>query len=186
MTPPSPPPTAPPELPAEHAPIVVAETPSAAPTPAAPPAAKPPHLWMALFGVTLVIFIALAVGIWRSSLQQQPYLAQLPLEGATQIRLLQLTNTARDASTRQKDISELLGNTLRQLNTTLQQRATRMDIYYSASSDVINLTLNLKSACTHQQLVMTVFNAEDNQQALSKLLTEEMERKLNEMASCNP
>ena len=187
MTPPSPPPAAPPELPTEAAPVIaVAEVPPAAPITSAPPAAKSHHLWMALFGITLVIFIALAVGIWRSSLQQQPYLAQLPLEGASQIRLLQLTNTSRDASTRQKDISELLGNTLRQLNTTLQQRATHMDIYYSASSDVINLTLNLKSACTHQQLVMTVFNAEDNQQALSKLLTEEMERKLNEMASCNP
>lgn len=187
MTPPSQPSAATTsELPAEEELFIAADVAPASLIAETPPAARTHHLWMALFGIMLVVFITLAAMIWRSSLQQQPYLTQLPLEGVTQIRLLQLTNTPRDAITQQKDIAKLLGNTLRQLNTTLQQRATRMDIYYSASSDVNNLTLNLKNACAHQQLVMTVFNADDNPQALSKLLTEEMERKLNEMASCNP
>jgi hypothetical protein len=75
---------------------------------------------------------------------------------------------------------------LRQLNVPLKQRNVRMDIYFSATTNVLNLTLNMRSDCAHQQLVMTVFNAVDNPQVLSKLVIDEMERKLNEMASCNP
>ncbi|MBY4838421.1 transcriptional regulator [Pantoea sp. DY-15] len=166
------------------------EMPDTASSPSATVINPPPQVesspgWIALFGLTLVIFLMLAGWVLQSALHDKPQMAEIPIEGVTQIRLLHLTKTPLDISSLELDTSKQISDTLRQLNTTLKERNVRMDIYYSATGSAVNLTLNLNSTCAHQQLAMAIFNATENPQALNQLLTEETERKLNEMAPCN-
>jgi len=180
----------PPPMAAAPAEPEVIDEPSRSPAASVPPltaapAAKSRNHWKVLFGLMLVIFFAVAVMVLRSVNQAKPHFAPVAIEGASQIRLLRLANTPRDTSTNEVDMPALLGSTLRQLNAPLQQRNVRMDIYYSATANVLNLTLNLSSSCAHEQLVMTVFNAVEKPQVLRELVIEEMGRKLNEMATCN-
>lgn len=150
------------------------------------PPDKSHALWRNLFWLTLVFFMAVVALILRSTLQERPGFVQIPVEDVKQIRLLQLTHTLRDPGTRQQDLPKYLDNTLREIDAELQQRAMHMDMYYSASGTSLNVTLNLHNACERQQLAMAIFNASDNPQALAQLLKMETERKLNEMASCQP
>ncbi|WP_343550791.1 transcriptional regulator [Pantoea sp.] len=142
--------------------------------------------WIKLFFLTLLIFLALLALVLRSALQEKPRFIAMPVESVNQIRLLQLTHTLRDPGTNQQSLPKELENTLRELDKALQQRAMKMDIYYSASGTSLNLTLNLQSACGHQQLAMAIFNAGDQPEALSKLIKSETERKMNEMVPCLP
>jgi DNA-binding winged helix-turn-helix (wHTH) protein len=145
---------------------------------------RPLTPWVKLFWLMLVIFIVLSALVLRSALQDKTRFMQIPVEGVNQIRLLQLSHNLRD--TGEHDMPQLLDPTLRELDKQLQQRAVHMDIYYSAAGTALNLTLNLQNACARQQLAMAIFNASENPEALGKLVKLETERKLNEMASCNP
>lgn len=158
--------------------------PQLAPVNAAP--YKSPQLWRNIFWVTLVLFLALSALVLRSALQVKPGFVSMPVENLEQIRLLQLTHTLRDPGTSQQDLPKQLNSTLREIDAELQRRGMHMDIYYSASGTSLNLTLNVHSACGRQQLAMAIFNASDNPDALGKLIKIETERKLNEMASCQP
>lgn len=162
----------------------VSAQPQIAPDIVAPNKSRP--VWHNLFWLTLVIFIAALALVLRSALQEKPGFVPMPVEGVQQIRLLQLTHTLRDPGTSQQDLPTQLDNTLREIDAELQQRDIEMDIYYSASGTSLNLTLNLHSACARQQLAMAIFNASDNPEGLGKLIKLETERKLHDMASCQP
>lgn len=168
----------------ENEETVVADSENAAPT--ITPKKTEDANWFKPFLAILAVLIALAVMVYHSASLQKPRFVVHPIEGLEQIRVLQLTNTPRDISTAQLDMSRLLGTSLRELETPLKQRQVRMDIYYSAAGPTLNLTLNLQSQCAHQQLAMTIFNASDSPAELGELMKVETERKLHEMATCNP
>lgn len=142
--------------------------------------------WRKAFIALSVIFIALIATIIYTTTQQKPGFLLQPITGLNQIRLLQLTNTARDRSTAQIDMSGLIGPTLRELEAPLQKSHAQMDVYYSAAGPTMNLTLNIKNQCDHRQLAMTIFNVSDSPAELSELIKVETEKKLHEMATCNP
>lgn len=144
------------------------------------------QFWRKMFWLSLLAFLAVLVLVLRSAFQERPGFVQIPLEGVNQIRLLQLRHTLRDPGTSQQDLPRQLDETLAEIDTELQARAMNMDVYYSASGTSLNLTLNVQSACESQQLAMAIFNANNNPDALSKLVKTETERKLNEMAPCQP
>jgi DNA-binding winged helix-turn-helix (wHTH) protein len=153
----------------------------------APLQAKPVNTrWIKVFTATLVLLIALAAVIIYTFSQQKPGFVLQPIEGVKQSRVLQLINTPRDQSTAKIDMSGLIGPALRDLETTLQKSNVHMDAYYSAAGPTLNLTLNLKSDCAHQQLAMTIFYASESPAELRELIKVETERKLNELAPCNP
>lgn len=182
----------PPPLPV---PSVTDSAPAEAPLPQAAPPADTGYLpasnkkrerGMLAFCLMLVVLLAVAAMVWRSAGQQPARFDTVALENASQVRLLRLSNTPRDASTNQLDMVQLIGPALRALNAPLQQQQVTMDVYYSASGTNINLTLYLKSACARHQLAMNIFNGREKPDALRELVRVETERKLHEMATCNP
>lgn len=181
----------PPPLPAPASPPMTSER---APPPL-PPTAESGYLpaphkkrerGVLMFSLAIIVLIAVAAMVWRTASHEKPRFEPVALENVSQIRLLRLSHTPRDHATNQLDMVQLLGSTLSTLNATLQQRGVTLDLYYSASGTNINLTLYLKSPCARQQLAMNIFNGHEHPDALRELVRLETERKLNEMANCNP
>lgn len=180
MTPPPQPEPAPPPIAAAPAPQPSAES-GYLPAPH-----KKRERGVLMFSLAMIVLIAVAAMVWRTASHEKPRFEPVALENVSQIRLLRLSHTPRDHATNQLDMVQLLGSTLSTLNATLQQRGVTLDLYYSASGTNINLTLYLKSPCARQQLAMNIFNGHEHPDALRELVRLETERKLNEMANCNP
>lgn len=139
-----------------------------------------------MFSLQLLVVIALSVALFHPYTRPAVSLQELHKGVWSQIRIFQLSHTQRTADSSRENFNTLLGPAFYRLNQQLEQRRVRMDIYYAAAGNTLNYTLKLISRCQRRELAMTVYYWRLDSQKLNNLIVQETERKLNEMADCNP
>ncbi|MCE0489858.1 transcriptional regulator [Pantoea sp. Mb-10] len=143
------------------------------------------RVWKTLFASLLIILVLITAMIVHNMRHTKLHFEPVNIEGVSQIRLLHLVYVPARENITPQDIHKLLGDSLRQLNGSLRQRNARMDIYTALRGSTLSLTLNIFTPCAHQQLAMGIAAATTHAEAMRKLIVEETERKLNEMAPCD-
>lgn len=77
-----------------------------------------------------------------------------------------------------------LKSLLKTLNQELIAHDAWMTVYYRTDEQVLNYTFSIETACASQQLAMTLYHWRVDNQKLTKIINDETERKLNELAQC--
>lgn len=141
----------------------------------------PPACWV--FAVLLMACMLLVIsGIFYSHAVSDDMISQE--QGRNQYSNIRIFRIAAAADEMGDEDILKFKSSLKMLNQELIARDAWMTVYYRTGEQVLNYTFAIESTCSRQQLAMTLYHWRTDSQKLANLISDETERKLNEMALC--
>jgi len=150
----------------------------------APARTRPPHPFIALLALALVMVCSAVAGWQYANLRGARLIATEQGSGVySNIQIYEISEANR-LEMNKEDFYSKIKDPLYAINQQIKSQSIRMTVYYQSVNQTLNYTFALKSRCDSKQLVMAIYHWRIDPVQLNNLILRETRRKISEMETC--